>query len=149
MADITYEFSSTSQEECYDKVAGFCQELFGEMARINDESPSFSIRFGSALVGVRVREWGDDDATISVFSWVIQGAEITSELIEFLLRKNYDIRFGAFSIDDENDIHFEHTIVGRTVDKGELEASIKGVASTADSYDDEIKERFGGNRARD
>ena len=149
MANIKYEFESTYQEECYDEVAGFCQELFGEMARINDESPSFSIRFGSALVGVRVREWGDDDATISVFSWVIQGAEITSELIEFLLRKNYDIRFGAFSIDDENDIHFEHTIVGSTVDKNELQASIMGVANIADSHDDEIQQRWGGTKMFD
>ena len=149
MADIKYEFESTYQEECYDKVAGFCKELFGEMARPQDEFPSFRISFGSAVVYVSVRAWGDDDATIAVGSWVITGVEMTPELMEFLIRRNHNMRFGAFSIDDENDIHFEHTIVGSTVDKGELEASIKGVANIADSYDDEIKERFGGNRARD
>ena len=123
--------------------------MFGEMAIPRDDYPSFSIRFGSAVVVVSVREWGDDDATISVFSWVITGAEITSELMEFLLKKNYNMRFGAFSIDDENDIHFEHTIVGSSIDKAELQASVMGVANIADSFDDEIKERWGGNRAVD
>ena len=147
MADIEYEFESTAQEECYDKVAAFGKELYGETFEAKNDSPVFAIRFGSALVGVAVKDWGDEDATVSVFSWVITGVEIIPDLLEYLLKKNYDIGFGAFSIDEENDIHFEHTIVGSTLDKAELRASILAVAHAADSYDDEIKLSWGGERA--
>jgi hypothetical protein len=149
MADINYEFKNTYQKECYEKVGKFCQELYGEMAHTYDERPQFSIRFGSAIVIVYVQDWGDDDSTVSVYSWVIKGAEMTSELMSYLLTKNYDIRFGAFSIDSDGDIHFEHTIVGSTLDKGELQASIMGVANIADSYDDEIQQRWGGTKGMD
>ena len=147
MADIEYEFESAAQEECYDKVAAFGKELYGETFEASDDSPEFAIPFGSAVVVVKVQDWDDEDATVSVFAWVITGIDITPDLLEYLLKKNHDMKFGAFSIDEENDIHFEHTIVGSTLDKAELRASIVAVAHAADSYDDEIKLIWGGERA--
>ena len=147
MADLKFEFISDYHKDCYEKVARFLVDMFGEMALPHDEYPDFSIRFGSAIVVVSVRDWGDDDAIITVYSWVIRGAEMTPELMEFLLNKNYNIRFGAFSVDEDNDIHFGHTIVGSTIEKNELRASIMGVANIADEYDDEIQQRWGGNKA--
>jgi hypothetical protein len=57
--------------------------------------------------------------------------------------------FGAFGIDDEGDVIFEHTIVGSTCDQKELESSVIHVARTADDYDDIIVEKWGGERALD
>jgi hypothetical protein len=59
------------------------------------------------------------------------------------------MRFGAFGLDDDDDVFFEHAIVGTPIHKESLRASVKAVLVTADKHDDEIKERFGGRRAMD
>jgi hypothetical protein len=59
------------------------------------------------------------------------------------------MRFGAFGVDKDGDIIFEHTIVGSTIDKEELKSSVKAVLSVADHYDDDIVSRWGGKRALD
>ena len=55
--------------------------------------------------------------------------------------------FGAFGIDSDDDIFFQHAIVGSTADKAGFEASIASVASTADEVDDQIVESWGGQLA--
>ncbi len=59
------------------------------------------------------------------------------------------MRFGAFGVDQDNDIFFEHTIVGSSCDKDELKASILAVVYTADQYDEQITQKWGGQRAVD
>jgi hypothetical protein len=143
------EFEHKHHEECYQKVVGWMKELFGEMAFIRDDSPVVAISTGSAVTQVYVSHWGDDDAIVCVRSYVTTGTEITPELMRFLLEKNTDMRFGAFGIDEDGDIIFEHTIVGSTIDKEELRASVKAVLSVSDNYDDDIVSRWGGTRALD
>jgi hypothetical protein len=66
-----------------------------------------------------------------------------------LLMENGTLRFGAFGIDSEKDIFFEHTIVGSTCDKEELRASVMAVVTNSDDYDDKIVAKWGGQTARD
>ncbi len=143
------EFQTPAQQAVYEKVAPLMKELFGEMASPRDDRPTFGVRFGSAWVQTWVSAWGDDDATITTRSWLTTGTELTADLGRFLLNANGEMRFGAFGIDSEGDSFFEHTILGSTVTKQELRASILAVASTADQYDDEIVSRFGGVRMAD
>jgi hypothetical protein len=70
-------------------------------------------------------------------------------VLHYLLRENDQMRFGAFGIDDANDIFFEYSIVGSTCDRAELKAAVSAVAFTADEYDDQIAGRWGGDRAID
>ena len=93
--------------------------------------------------------WGDDDATITTRAWLTTGTELTVDLARYLLQLNDDMRFGAFGIDKDGDSFFEHTILGSTVSKVELKASVMAVAEAADEYDDEIVSRFGGTRMAD
>jgi hypothetical protein len=86
---------------------------------------------------------------INVRSWVVTGAERTPEMLDFLLRENFKMRFGAFGMDADGDIVFEHTIAGSTCDKNELKASMLAVLHTADDYDDKIVGRWGGQRSMD
>ena len=141
-----YEFSTKAQRTCYEKVAGYGRELFGELFRPGEKPPTFYLRFGSAKVGVSVTAWGDDDAVIDVWSWVVTKVEVTDDLMEYLLRENYDRRFGALSLDKDNDIHYCHKIAGASCNKNELKASMMAVATAADEYDDVIKARWGGKR---
>lgn len=147
------EFATEAQKACYEKVAAYLKEIFGEMAIARDDRPAFAVSTiamgGSAIAQIAVLPWGDDDATITVRAYVVTDVALTPELMEYLLKLNNEKRFGAFGVDEENDIFFEHTIVGSTCDKEELKASIAAVLFTADEYDDQIRSRWGGMRALD
>ncbi len=143
------KFESQSQKQVFEKVQVWIKELFGEMAGTHSEIPSFGLPLGSAFVQVNVLPWTDDDAVITTRSYVVQGADPTPELMLFLLQQNDSMRFGAFGMDSDKDVFFEHTIVGSTCDKDELKASVLAVGFTADQYDDKIRDRWGGMRAVD
>lgn len=143
------QFQSEAQKAVYEKVGQYMKDLFGELARARDDLPGYYLTMGSAVVQAFVLTWGDKDAVVNVRSYVVMGAERTPEMLEFLLRQNYDMRFGGFSLDKDGDVVFEHTIVGSACDKDELKASVMGVLSTADEYDDQIVSRWGGKRALD
>jgi hypothetical protein len=140
------EFQSAVHEAIYEKISEYMKELYGESVTGRTDFPAFYLKAGSATVHIGVFAWGDD-AIVIVRSYVVTGAEKTPEMMEFLLRENYEMRFGAFSMDEEGDIGFEHTIVGSTCDATELKASILTVANIADRYDDQIVSRWGGRRA--
>jgi hypothetical protein len=143
------DFETQAQRECFDRVAPWVKELFGGSVLRKPDRPVLGVMHGSAFAQVGVFPWGKDDAIITTRSYVVTGAELTPELMRFLLHENAGMRFGAFGVDDEGDIIFEHSIVGKECDRGELESSVIAVAQTADEYDDQIVERWGGTRALD
>lgn len=143
------QFQSRAQEECYQKVERYMRELFGEMCQAHPTAPTFAMVKGSAMVTVTTFPWGDADSVVMIRSYVVFGAELTKELLHYLLVENFDFRFGAFGVDRDGDIFFGHNIVGSTLDKNELKASVLAVLGTADDYDDKIQQRFGGMRAAD
>ncbi len=143
------QFQSAPQEETFKKVKGWMKEIFGDFATPREDAPNVSVYVGSSYSSVAVMPWGTDDAIITTRSWVVTGVEMTQDLLYYLLRENDTMRFGGFGLDSDNDVFFEHTIVGSTADKDELKASVMAVVMTADRYDDTISGRFGGTRAID
>jgi hypothetical protein len=143
------EFASPKQKEIYEKVSGWMKELFGQFAQKHPDFPAFGIIQGSALANVIVEKWGDDDAVVATRAYVVSGADVNADVTHYLLQENNKMRFGAFGMDEKDNIFFQHTIVGSTCDKEELMASVMAVVTTADRYDDEIKSRAGGQSALD
>jgi hypothetical protein len=148
------QFETDAQRACYEKVRQWLTEAFGPTVRARENAPVFDVAVnlalgGSALAHVSVQPWGEDDATVVVRAYVVTDVEITPELMHFLLRENNIMRYGAFGLDKDDDIFFEHSIVGSTLDKEELMASVMAVLQTADKYDDQIRQRWGGRRALD
>lgn len=143
------EFRTQSQKAIYEKILPWMKEIFGEFANIHPDRPLVGINIGSAVAWVAVDPWGDTDATVSARSYVVTGVELTPDLMEFLLKSNDHVRFGAFGLDSANDIFFDQTVVGSTCDKEDLKATIMAVVVTADEYDDKIVSRWGGSRALD
>ncbi|NJP07647.1 MAG: YbjN domain-containing protein [Chloroflexaceae bacterium] len=141
------EFLTDAQRECYEKITPWMHELFGEQVKTEAESPIFHVMVGAAFVFVQVSAWGETDSTITARTYVASGTELTSELMLFLLRENDTMRFGAFGIDEDKDIVFQHGIVGSTCDQNELEATIKSVIDTVDRYDEHIVNTWGGTKA--
>ena len=143
------QFDSEAQEEAYNKILPWMQEMFGDFVGKRMEIPEFGVRVGSAFAQTAIYPMGEDDSVISTRAYVVTGAELTPDLMHFLLRENDRMTFGAFGVDQDGDIFFEHTIVGSTCDQPELKTSVSSVALIADEYDDLIVEKWGGQRAID
>ena len=143
------EFQTETQKKTYEKVAQILKDEFGKSAQARDDSPAFLLNKGSAYVQVTVSPIGDHFSCVRAHSWVVTGAENTPELLQFLLKENLNMRFGAFCVDDVGDICFTHAILGESLDAPALMYSLGAVAGVADDYDDKIVQRFGGQRAVD
>jgi hypothetical protein len=143
------QFQTPAQEACYDKIAIWMREIFGKFPCARQDMPGLGLFMGSALVEVLIFPWGDDDATINTRSYVVTDIERKPDLMRFLLEENAKMIFGAFGLDVNGDIIFEHSIVGSTCDKKELESSVRAVLEISDEYDDKIVAEWGGQRALD
>lgn len=143
------EFKTAAQKATYERILPWIHELFGESVVTFEDEPLFILNFGSAVASTRVIPWEDDGALITTRAYVVTDIEITPELSYYLLRANNGIYFGRFALDAENDIVFEHSLVGASCDRIELHHSIMTVIRIADEYDDEIVARWGGKRALD
>lgn len=143
------EFTTPAQEQCFARISPWIAELFGEHATPRAEEPIWDIRVGSSVTELGIFPWKQDESVVSARAVVVRNVKFQPELLQYLLRQNSVMRFGAFGIESDNEIYFLHSIVGSTCDKPELEASVRSVSSMADHYDDEIVNRWGGQRACD
>lgn len=143
------EFETGAQQAAYERAADLMTQMFGEMAWQSSERPEFGMTVGSATVALAVLPLGDEGAWIDSWSWVVTGPDPSEDLYKYLLEQNVDMRFGAFGVDEEGDIIFKYGIIAGSLDKDELRAAVLAVAQTADEYDDEIVQRFGGMTAKD
>lgn len=109
----------------------------------------FTISHGSTQIMILVRPFTDNETCIEVLSNVVMNGNITPEIMQFLLRKNAELHFGAFGLLFDNTIIFQYSIAGSNVDKNELITSVNAVAIIADHYDDELSQMSGGKRAID
>lgn len=146
------EFRNEMQKNVYVMVASwFGPELQSGAIQRYEDQPAFFARGGSAGIRISILPYGDDEAVINVMATVVKGASLTPELMGFLLATNRDsCWFGAFGVDAKSDsITYEHSIVGSTCDRTELQTSMTAVLGAADKYDDLITSKFGGKSLRD
>jgi hypothetical protein len=139
-------FDSDAQKVTYEKILPWMKELFGIFIKIQPDIPGFGLNIGSAFVHISVQPWGEENSVITSRSYLVKGANITPDFMHFLLRENETMRFGAFGIDEDGDVFFQHTIVGSNCSQEDLKSSILAVGYTADQYDEKIVERWGGVR---
>jgi hypothetical protein len=143
------EFKTSGQREVYYRILPWMHDLFGESLVVFEDEPLFIVNLGSAVASTRVVPWHEEETLITTRSYVVTDINITPELSYYLMRENNGIYFGRFAYDAENDIVFEHSLVGESCDHMELNHSVTTVIRIADNYDDEIVARWGGKRALD
>jgi len=129
------------------KLRSYLKQLFEK--DVQELEDRFLITEGSAIVQIVVRPWYEDDSVIDIFSFVVEGAEITAELTNFLLRKNATLHFGAFGLTFDNTVIFSCSLAGSHLDINELKAALQTVATISDYYDDQIVAIAGGKRGVD
>ena len=142
-------FANETQRAVYDRVRGFIEDLFGELAVYRDDAPAFAVAAGSAVAHVHVLPWTDEGAIVTTRAFVVSGATLNDDLMRWMLERNAEALWGAFGVDEDGEIVIDHSINGPTCDKEDLRASVLGVIFSADRYDDEIVARWGGERALD
>lgn len=128
-------------------VAAILKERFPQTVDFSDGS--YALSYGSSSVGVVVRRYTETDTMVEIMAQVVSGAEITPELLKWLLRKNAELHFGAFGLLFDDTIIYTYSLPGSKLDASELEAAVTSVAVIADHYDDEIVKMAGGKRMAD
>ncbi len=82
---------------------------------------------------------------VRVFAVTNVGVNVTPDLGLLLARLNFGLAFGRFAMDAEHrSIWFDETLLGEYFGDEELRFAIRVVASTADEWDDRLKQMFGG-----
>jgi hypothetical protein len=143
------KFITSVQQACYEKIEPWIAEICQDQYIPPINIPIFIVPVGSATAMIEVLPWGIDESVISAWSYVVTGANITPELMRFLLDQNFDLHFGAFSLDKDGDIRFQASLIGSSCDQNELQTSLTAVLEVADEYDDRIIQTWGGKRASD
>ena len=148
---MAIEFENEVQEKVHGNIQKWLRELYGETLDSFDNE-NFGVGIGSAYILVFVRPWGSDDCVIDIVSRVITDIDLTPDLMKFLLLTNKEIPFGVFCIlpdPETRDIWLSENLVGSTCTKEELRISMNVVGRVADDYDDEIRNKWGGQRSVD
>ena len=127
------------------KVREYLQEIYPDFVEFEDGS--FTMQEGSATVSITVRPWHEGDSAVEFTSHLVSGANITPELMRFLLTKNVELHFGALGLLFDDTIVYSHTLPGCDLSRKEFEATVRTVATIADHYDDEIVGMSGGKVA--
>jgi hypothetical protein len=109
----------------------------------------YAVDAGSVRVFVNVRPV-DASVLVRVFAITNVDVQVDGDLPRFLLGLNFSLALGRFSLDaGKRAVWFDHVLTADQLDDGTLARTVAAVASTADKYDDELKERFGGRTFRE
>lgn len=134
--------------------------LTGPMGlRVSLAGESFSVRFedSSTSVQLRVQDWGKDSegeprTLVLISSMILKQVKPSPELFEWVARQGGSKWFGHIEVYDDKAapgtvfLLMSHTLLGDYLDEKELGSAMYGVLASADGWDDELQQRFGGKR---
>lgn len=144
------EFKTHEHKNVYEKTRDFLYGLYGEV-NVKTIDDTFALQTGSTFVYVRTFPIGDNRAGVEVFSYVVVDVVVSEDLMRYLLTYNLRLILGAFGLtigkDGKGSVLLSHTILGDTMDRDELSASVSAIAGVGNDLDDQIIEAFGGKTA--
>lgn len=121
--------------------------LVDEMGKMpeQDVDQDYLLPIGDVQVVVAPRAVPGGPALVRVFAVTNVGVTVTPELGLFLARLNFGLMFGRFALDTEHRaIWFDETLLGDELNEEALRFAIRVVSTTADEWDDRLKQMFGG-----
>jgi hypothetical protein len=126
------------------RIEAIVSEMLGKRAE-QDADQDYVLPIEDVHVMVAPRAGPDGQVVVRVFAITNVGVNVGSELGLFLARLNFGLMFGRFALDtDHRSIWFDETLLGEQFREEELRFAIRTVASTADVWDDRLKQMFGG-----
>ncbi len=119
-------------------------EVLGQPAK-KDADGDYVLPIGQVHVTVSPRAILDGQVVVRIFAITNVGVNVVPDLGLFLARLNFGLIFGRFALDtDHRSIWFDESLLGEHFRIEELRFAIDMVASTADAWDDRLKQMFGG-----
>jgi hypothetical protein len=110
-----------------------------------DEDGDYALPIGQVMVTVAPRALADGQMVVRVFAITNVDVQVSPELGLFLARLNFGLMFGRFALDtDHRSIWFDETLLGEEFREDELRFVVNMIATTADGWDDRLKQMFGG-----
>lgn len=118
----------------------------------------FTVQFTdmSTAVHLTLHDWGKDDegeprTLVIITALLLWEVKVTPALFEWVARSGGSRLFGHVELVDCDDpgkvnLWMTHTLLGDYLDEKELETAMYAVLYTADAWDDELQQRFGGKR---
>jgi hypothetical protein len=129
------------------KIRGLVEGKLADMfdRYLVNEQGNYVLGLDTARVFV-VPTWLEDEQTvIRIFAITNLDVPVTAGLTSYLLAQNLEFVLGAFALDVDNGaVWFNHNLLGGFMAPEEFESSLAAVAQTANRFDNEIKDRFGG-----
>jgi hypothetical protein len=126
--------------------------------RVTLNKETFSVQFAdtSTSVLIRVQDWGADSegdprTLVLLTSLILREVRPSPALFEWVGRNGGSRWFGHVEVHDSSksgmvDLLMSHTLLGDFLDEKELETGVYSVLGSADAWDDELQQRFGGKR---
>lgn len=112
---------------------------------LQDADGDYLLGLGDVRVLVAPRALPGGPLLVRVFAITNTGVKVVPELGLFLARLNFSLMFGRFALDAEHSaIWFDETLLGDQFSDDDLRFTIQVVATTADEWDDRLKQMFGG-----
>jgi type III secretion system-like peptide-binding chaperone len=146
------EFKTEAHRKTYEKSREYLYSLFGEV-NIKVMDDTLVLQEGSTFVYVRTFPIGEKKTGVEVFAYVVVDVEVTEQLMRYLLTYNLQLIMGAFGLaraeGNKGTVLLTHTILGDSMGREELYASVSAIAKVADDLDDQIVAAFGGQTALD
>jgi len=126
------------------RIESIVSDLLGRTAE-KDQDGDFILPIGQVHVTVAPRSMPDGVIVIRIFAITNVSVDVTPELGLFLARLNFGLMFGRFALDAEHrSIWFDETLLGEEFREEEFRFVVRMIASTADGWDDQLKQMFGG-----
>lgn len=114
-----------------------------------DKDGDFVVTWESAVVFVRAREWGNDQAVVSIRCPLVMDVPMTEALCRWVAVEGQHFVLGRTRLNPSQDgntawIYFENTILADDLDESELMESLDAVVITSNKLDNELQTKFGG-----
>jgi len=120
------------------------RELYGASGFYQWSESIFMRVEGESVVFVVVTPF-EHDAVVNVRCYVAREVDrVDPELGAYLCRVNAGQLFGGFSLDEDGDVCFDHSLLGSSVNRETLHLAIQVVAQAAERFAPEVIGRWGG-----
>jgi hypothetical protein len=135
-------FESDGQRAAYEQLRPMLEAEFGPV-RERIHAIGFVFELDGTTVTSTLAPW-DSDGVIANRVYLAGDVPMSEELLRQLFRWTEAERFGAFGVDDANNVYVESQLIASTATRETLARSMRRAHGLAMARRDEVRTRFGG-----
>ncbi|NJK60965.1 MAG: hypothetical protein HC918_12970 [Oscillatoriales cyanobacterium SM2_1_8] len=140
-------FATEAQQQCFAAIAAALMAAGRWPRRPAVRSPILTLNQDETTVAIEVQPYGSTESWVAVWSYLVTGCPLSADLLLFLLRENFNVRFGVFAIAGVGDVVFRARLLGSSCTVDKLLAVVNEVGAVTTQWDRVIAEHWGGERA--